>query len=276
MLLAGALASANAGGAETDKLVELINEYRSSPQVCDGRQTPALGPLAPQPVLSHREIASRLDSVQDALKRAGYAAAQVQAIVLTGPASAKDALALLKQRYCRALLSPQFADIGIFREGNTWRIVLARPLLSRALPDWREAGKEILKRTNTARAQPRTCGDRRFGSAPPLKWNEKLAAAALAHSRDMATQNYFSHVEKNRSSVGDRATREGYKWRLIGENIATGQASAEQVVSGWLSSPHHCANIMEPGFADMGAAYFVNPNSDTVIYWTQVFGTPRK
>ena len=118
------------------------------------------------------------------------------------------------------------------------------------------------------------CGERRFGPAPRLEWHEKLAAAALAHSRDMATHNYFSHYAKDGSTVGDRAARAGYTWSRIGENIATGQGSPEQVVAGWLNSPHHCANIMEPDFRQMGAAYFVNPVSDTVIYWTQVFGTP--
>src|SRR5687767_9183472 len=185
MLIAGALMSANAAGAETDKLVELINEYRSSPQVCEGRQTPAVGPLSPQPRLVHPDIASKWDSLQDAVKRAGYTAARVQAIVVSGPGSARDAMARLRERYCRSLSSPQFADIGISREGNTWRIVLARPLLSPNLRNWREAGKEIVTLTNAARTQARNCGDRRLAPAPPLKWNEALAAAALAHSRDM-------------------------------------------------------------------------------------------
>ena len=275
MLIAAALTSANAVGAETDKLVELINEYRSSPQRCEGRQSPAVGPLTPQPRLAHPDIASRLNALPDALKRAGYAAAQAQAIVASGPASARDAMALLGERYCRALTSPQFADIGISREGSTWRIVLARPLLSPNLRDWREAGKEVLKLTNTARTPTRTCGDRRLAPAPPLRWNEALAAAALAHSRDMATGAYFAHVAKDGNTVGDRAARQGYKWSRIGENIATGQGAPEQVVAGWLASPHHCANVMEPSFTEMGAAYFVNPNSNTIIYWTQVFGTPR-
>jgi uncharacterized protein YkwD len=32
---------------------------------------------------------------------------------------------------------------------------------------------------------------------------------------------------------------------------------------------------MNPHFTEMGAAYAVNPESDSLIYWTQVFGTPR-
>jgi uncharacterized protein YkwD len=111
--------------------------------------------------------------------------------------------------------------------------------------------------------------------APPLRWNDLLAAAAIAHSRDMAARNYFSHSAKNGNRVGDRAQREGYKWRRIGENIAAGQGSAEQAVSAWLSSPTHCANLMSRDFTEMGAAYALNSESETPIYWTQVFGRSR-
>jgi uncharacterized protein YkwD len=91
----------------------------------------------------------------------------------------------------------------------------------------------------------------------------------------MAQRDYFRHAGKDGSEVGDRAKRQGYEWRRIGENIATGQGSAAQAVAGWLASPGHCANIMNPEFTESGAAYAVNTGSDTVIYWTQVFGTPR-
>lgn len=62
---------------------------------------------------------------------------------------------------------------------------------------------------------------------------------------------------------------------VIAQSIATGQGGAKQVVFGWLASPHHCSNIMHPAFTEMGAAYFVNRDSDTAMYWTQVFATPR-
>jgi len=272
LLIAGALASGSAGAAEADRLVELINAYRSGPQTCEGRQIGPVGPLAPQAVLARAENPGRTDGLDAALKRAGYSAAQLQWIVVSGPANATGAMALLTQRYCRPLLSAQFADIGISRAGDTWRIVLARPLLSRDLGDWRTAGREILQLTNAARAQPRTCGEHRFRAAAPLQWNDKLAAAAVAHSRDMATHNDLSHKGSDGRTVGDRAVREGYSWNRIGENIATGQGSPGEVVASWLASPHHCSNIMEPAFAEMGVAYVANPKSDTVIYWTQVFG----
>ena len=74
---------------EADKLIELINEYRSSPQTCEGRQTAPVGPLAPQSALARAASMPDVDALQDALKRAGYAPAQLQSITLSGPGSAR-------------------------------------------------------------------------------------------------------------------------------------------------------------------------------------------
>ena len=58
----------------------------------------------------------------------------------------------------------------------------------------------------------------------------------------------------------------------VGENIAAGQGEPADVVAGWLASPGHCANIMSPDFAEMGAAYALRPGSTRAIWWTQTFG----
>jgi uncharacterized protein YkwD len=272
LLSAGALIAATASAQENDGLVHLINAYRESPRSCEGRSVAPAAPLAPDEALSRVRIDSG-GQLQDALKAAGYRAARAEAIMVSGPADANSAMMFIRQRYCRLLSNPQYTAISVSREGGTWRIVLARPLLSASLGDWRQAGMEVLRLVNAARAEPRTCGGKRFAAAPPVAWNAKLAAAALAHSRDMAARNDFRHEGKGGSGAGDRARQEGYRWRRIGENIATGQGSPQQVVSGWLASPGHCANIMDRGFTEMGAAYAINPDTGTEIFWTQVFGS---
>ncbi len=269
-----AVAACSAAAQEGEKLVGLINAYRDAPQSCGGKQMGNVGPLALDPALGSIKPGSGR-SLQAALKESGYVAGAAREIRISGPTTAKQTMAFLMKHNCQNLLSSRYADIGASRDGNAWRIVLARPVLSPDLADWREAGQEILRLTNAARAESRTCGDQSFSAAPALRWNAQLAAAALAHSQDMAKRNYFQHRGKGGTQVGDRTTRQGYAWRRVGENIATGQGSAKSVMSGWLSSPHHCANIMQPDFTEMGAAYAVNPGSDTTIYWTQDFGTPR-
>jgi uncharacterized protein YkwD len=276
LLAVGALALTAACAGDSDSLVERINAYRTTPQTCAGKAVRPLGPFAPVPALARVQIASAQHSLQDALKLAGYQAAQAQAIVVSRRLTAAQTMLVLEDRYCDVLLSPQFSEVGIARDGWTWRVVLAQPLLSSDLGDWTEAGREVLQLVNKARTAGRNCGTQRFGPAQPLEWNAKLASAALVHSRDMAKRNYVAHAAPDGTKVAERAAREGYEWQGIAENIASGQGSPQQAVAGWLASPDHCVNIMQPEFTEMGAAYVVNPEGDTMIYWTQVFGTPRR
>ena len=154
--------------------------------------------------------------------------------------------------------------------------MLANPLVLPDLPGWEEAGQQVLVGVNRARAQARTCGTQAFAPAPPVSWNQQLGLAALGHSTNMAEGHYFSHTEKNGSQPADRVTRAGYAWRLVGENIASGNRTPQDAVQAWLDSPGHCANIMNPGFMEMGAAYAINPgNENRTPYWTQVFAKPR-
>lgn len=264
-----------AASAQTaEELVHLINDYRSEGRSCDGRTLQAAGPLAPHAGLSNVQISGTKD-LRKALRKQNYSPASFQAISISGPASPSAAMDLIMQRYCQPLMNPQYAEIGVSREGRTWRIVLARPVLSPDLSSWSDAGREILKLINQARSEPRTCGRQEFGAALPLAWAPRLGAASLTHSRDMARQNYFSHRAKNGKRVNDRVERQGYTWRNVGENIAAGQGSAKQAVSAWVSSPPHCVNLMNPNFTEMGAAYAVDKKSDYTIYWTQVFAAPR-
>jgi uncharacterized protein YkwD len=258
-----------------EQLVALINAYRSGSQSCAGRTFEPVGPLAPDAALASLPLAPGAD-LQTLLKRAGYSAERAQAIALSGPRGAVAAMQLLRTKYCEPLMNAHFAHIGVAREGASWRIVLAQPLFSADLGDSRAAGRQILDLTNAARAEPRVCGERHFAAAPPLAWDARLAAAAAAHSASMAKGNYFAHTGKSGERVGARAERAGYAWQAIGENIATGQGAPARAMDGWLASPTHCANIMNRDFTQMGAAYAVNPQADTAIYWTQVLGAPRR
>ena len=273
LVLATSLAC-QAQAQEPHPLIGLINEFREAEESCGDGKGQTVGPLAPNEALNVQPAASGAQ-LQKALQAADYRPAKLQAMSVAGPADAKTAMQALKQRYCAPLRSHEFAEIGVSRKGNTWQVLLAQPLLSPDLGDWQQVGKNILQRVNEARSKPRTCGSRSFKAAPALSWNAKLGDAALAHSRDMAAQNYFSHRAPDGSQVSDRASRAGYSWQRIGENIAAGQGSEEQVMAGWLASPGHCSNIMNPDFTEMGAAYAIDKSSAAGSYWTQVFGTPR-
>jgi uncharacterized protein YkwD len=127
----------------------------------------------------------------------------------------------------------------------------------------------LLDLVNEARATATTCGSHgTFPPAGPLAIDPRLSSAALDHSAEMRRLGVMSHVGADGSTVGDRVTRQGYAWRSVGENVARGYDTPESVVSGWLGSAGHCANIMAADFVHLGVG-----RDD--LYWTQVFGRPR-
>lgn len=265
-----AAASAAMAGEET-QLVDSINSYRGQVQLCAGQGSQELPPLHADPrlVLS----AGNIGDLQTALARAAYPMVNVQAISLSGPQDAPAAMKAVEESFCRVVLDPQFVDIGVSREGREWRIVLARPLLAARLGDWQAEGQKLLEALNIARTQARQCGGQSFAATTPLTWNANLATAAEGHSRAMANGNFFDHKAPDGSMPGDRAELAGYIAQQIGENIAAGQDTVRKVVDGWLASPGHCANLMNPQFRDLGAAYATDPKSDAGIYWTALFGS---
>jgi uncharacterized protein YkwD len=209
------------------------------------------------------------------MTRAAYPMVSVQAISLSGPRDARAAMHAIEESFCQVVLDPQFVDIGVSQEGRDWRIVLARPLLSGRLGDWQAEGQKVLQEVNAARKVPRQCGGQPFAAAPPLSWSTVLAGVAANHTRAMANQNFFDHIDKDGRTPGDRAELAGYLYQQIGENITAGRDTAQKVVNGWLDSPGHCATLMNPDFRELGAAYAIDPKSDAGIYWTGLFGTPQ-
>jgi len=266
--------AAHAGEAE--QLVSLVNAWRAAPAKCQGRTRPAVPVLAPKRLLS--DIALRPGTILlSALDQAGYSAELAEAVNVEGPTDSRAAFDALSETYCAKLGSTRYSDIGAHQAGNEWTIVLAAPMPDpvKLLPDLDTSARDVLSATNAARATGRQCGDTWMEAAPPLAWNERLAAAALAHSRDMAAQPYFSHVNRRGQEAPQRAEAQGYRWRKVGENIARGQVSAQEAVNSWISSPGHCQNLMNAQFTEMGAGVAIRQAKYSTAYWTQVFAAPR-
>ncbi|MDH0747121.1 CAP domain-containing protein [Pseudomonas sp. GD03842] len=259
--------------SEESQLIQTINTYRSEAQPCANVVSQELPPLNIDPRLNLP--ASGAVDLQPMLARASYPMVSVQAISLSGPRDAPAAMKAIQESFCQVVLNPQFVDIGVSRNDRDWRIVLARPLLAGGLGNAQAEGQKMLGLINAARSVPHQCGGQPYGPASPLSWNDALASAAEGHTRSMANNNYFDHKGRNGGTPGDRAELAGYIGQAIGENIAAGQDSARKVVEGWLASPGHCANIMNPAFKELGAAYAVDPKSDAGIYWTALFGVQQ-
>jgi uncharacterized protein YkwD len=214
------------------------------------------------------------DSLDQAELRAGYRAARSLWIQITGTTDDAAVQQTVSRQFCGQLADPRLRQIGAYRGASGLWIVVAQPFITPPRRDAAAVGRLVLALTNRARAQGWTCGTRRFPPAPPLSLSAALFRAAAAHSRDMAAHDFFSHAGSDGSSPGERMARAGYRWKMAGENIASGVQTPRAVVAGWLASPHHCANIMTAGFRQMGVAFAVNPANAQVIDWTEDFGTP--
>ncbi|HKD53860.1 MAG TPA: CAP domain-containing protein [Steroidobacteraceae bacterium] len=139
-----------------------------------------------------------------------------------------------------------------------------------------QLASRALELVNEVRARGARCGGRAFGPAPPLMLSGTLGSVAFGHATDMAAHNYFEHEDLAGHSPADRVRAIGYREKLVGENIAYGPKSVEEVVQGWLDSPGHCQNIMDPRFAEMGIAFANGQSlSRRGLYWVQVLAEPR-
>lgn len=113
------------------------------------------------------------------------------------------------------------------------------------------------------------------GGLQPLALCPTLTAAAQGHSEDMAANNYFSHISQDGRTPAQRITAAGYTgWTNIGENIAVGQETPQQVFDSWWGSTGHRENMMDPAFRHMGlgTARGDYQQYENMKYWTQTFG----
>ncbi|MBF6619417.1 MAG: CAP domain-containing protein [Patulibacter sp.] len=105
-----------------------------------------------------------------------------------------------------------------------------------------------------------------------LRSHPQLRTAARRHADDMHARGYFDHVAPAPAPHGptllDRVNASGYPLRTAGENLASGHPTPRRATVGWLTSPGHCRNLLDPAFDEVG----VGRAADGPI-WVQVLGT---
>jgi hypothetical protein len=130
--------------------------------------------------------------------------------------------------------------------------------------------QEVVDRVNDVRAA---------NSLPPLKRTTALDDAARYHATDMGQDNYFDH--NSYDVIGgslvmvcawsDRIGSYYSNWWWLAENIAAGYSTPADVMNGWLNSPGHRANILNPNLWEIGVGYYAG-SGDYGRYWVQDFG----
>jgi uncharacterized protein YkwD len=118
--------------------------------------------------------------------------------------------------------------------------------------------------------------ERKKHGAPALAMNRALGKSAQAHALFMAENDCFAHRCPNEPNLGKRARDAGYDWRAVAENIAAGQADVAEVVAGWMTSPGHARNILNPRYREIGIGYVLLDRDGGEValrhYWVQNFG----
>jgi uncharacterized protein YkwD len=122
--------------------------------------------------------------------------------------------------------------------------------------------EQLLSRVNAARA---TAG------VAPLTLNASLNRAAQDYAALMAATGCFAHDCPPEPNFARRAEAAGYTgWRTLGENIAYGQRTADEVHDAWMNSSGHRANILNPSFREFGAGLAYSASGRA--YWVEEFG----
>ncbi|WP_236354714.1 CAP domain-containing protein [Konateibacter massiliensis] len=101
----------------------------------------------------------------------------------------------------------------------------------------------------------------------PLTNNALIAKAATVRASEIQTK--FEHVRPDGSGFVTALKEQGITYRGAGENIAWGQKTPQEVVTAWMNSPGHRANIMNPNYVNIGVGNL--QNSAGTQYWVQIF-----
>lgn len=144
-------------------------------------------------------------------------------------------------------------------------------------------GEQVIELTNIQRWSN--------GQLAPLKYNAQLESAADGHSVAMGQRNFFMHCDPDtQKTFATRISDAGYSWNSAAENIAAGSSTAGAVMTQWMNSAGHRANILSANYNELGVGYYNDPNDtqskrsgstctpDNTLtgnyrhYWTQNFG----
>lgn len=102
-----------------------------------------------------------------------------------------------------------------------------------------------------------------------LAANWQLSRVARYKSQDMINKNYFSHTSPTYGSPFNMMETFGVRFSAAGENIAMGQRTPAEVVTSWMNSPGHRANILSPTYNQIGVGLATSKTGQN--YWTQMF-----
>ena len=144
------------------------------------------------------------------------------------------------------------------QSSNPWATI-PRPPQAVSAPYESQAERQLLNLANQARAE---------AGLAPLEIEEGLTRAARKHSALMASENQLSHDLPGEPSLPQRlAATCTLRLSAEGENVGFA-ASAAEVHQGFMHSPHHRENLLNP---DYNVAGFAVVRTGNRVYVTEDF-----
>ena len=172
------------------------------------------------------------------------------------------------RRIFSEIIPPSEKPIGELAEELVREVFAPEPLRSNTRAEIAVLSPSlIVKETNAARA------NEGFGA---LSENPLLKTAAQEKLADMIAKNYFAHVSPAGAGPDAWVKGAGYRYILIGENLAMGGFRDEaDLVGAWMASPGHRSNILNPKYRDIGVAARIGTiEGERALIAIQEFGMP--
>ena len=265
-------------------IVDEINTVRRSAGV---RPLRLVGPLSSVAQKRAEEIVGRdeihsLPAQEDTrrAKEAGYEPRLVAEIAATADGDVESVVSAWREAQgvpARELVGADYREVGVglSLKSETPLYVVLFALSwgdyfrdqTGALSDLERVRWDMLARVNRERTSR---------GLTPLRRQPYLDDAAQGHADDMFARRYYSHDSLEHKTAMDRVTAKGYRARYVGENIARGQYSVDEVMDGWMESPSHREHLLSPIFNDVGFGLkFGKDPGGYEILWVQNFARPR-
>lgn len=263
--------------------LEAINQLRLEGQSSPLRLSEPLSQAAR--ILLDRALLGSADSFFDAaarltredLRNSGYEPNQFVDGLASSNGDAADLVAFWRQSDPKSLenfLASDLRDFGLAAETGPNQSIYAlvaatsqteinQPLIEQ-LSNLQTVRQQLLDRVNEERKR------RRLG---PLRPNRALNSAAQTYAERMMREGFYGHVSPRGDTVLERVQASGYDPQVTGENLASGQPTAEEAMDNWMASKGHRGNILAPGFQDVGFGVSVLESEGTLkVLWVQCFG----
>jgi uncharacterized protein YkwD len=227
---------------------------------------------------------TRTDRLLEDFRRAGYDIRSLEeaSVILKGGSGFSRGLIDQWQRLepdsLARFLSPEVAEIGVgtARRGDVTVYTLLAAATLRDLEQ--ESAAMMVEREELRREMLAVVNrERRRARRAPLARDAALDRAAQQRADDMARRQYYGHTAPDGITFVEVLEDADYDAYSMAENIALGQDTVGEAMTGWMDSRGHRQNLLEADFTKVGFGVAIGIFDDGPSkVWVQLFARPAR